>query len=322
MCHYHDTRRHDGVATMRVQFHTLAVPRDERVEYWRRAKLAALGLDVHVEPQRGVNFEARLGVLGCGELDLVPIDGTPMQVTRPGFGRPGWVSLLFQLAGHASVRDGRQEVRLDAGDACLLPPRQAVAVSRHTLFRQILLSIPEPLLDVALPCWPQRVQQRLDATLPGVKAAASLLGFVLAHHERLGPEVREQLGGAALGLLSGLCDRPAPARTTAPRTVSARSRQRERAERLILERLHDSQLTVGSIAQELGISKRYLHTLFQGDHNVMQWVLEQRLQGCRRELAQRGTRAIADVAYGWGFSSPSHFSRCFSKRFGLRASEV
>jgi AraC-like DNA-binding protein len=54
----------------------------------------------------------------------------------------------------------------------------------------------------------------------------------------------------------------------------------------------------------------------------MQWVLEQRLQASRSELAGRGTRPVAEVAWTWGFASPAHFSRTFRRRFGQPPSAV
>ncbi|MFO1295542.1 MAG: helix-turn-helix domain-containing protein [Rubrivivax sp.] len=52
----------------------------------------------------------------------------------------------------------------------------------------------------------------------------------------------------------------------------------------------------------------------------MRWVQAERLHACRRELAERGTRTIGDVAFDWGFNHPSHFSRAYRRLFGVAPS--
>jgi len=46
------------------------------------------------------------------------------------------------------------------------------------------------------------------------------------------------------------------------------------------------------------------------------------LQHCRQELETHGGKTITDVAYSWGFSSSSHFSRVFRKYFGIVPSAI
>jgi AraC-like DNA-binding protein len=46
------------------------------------------------------------------------------------------------------------------------------------------------------------------------------------------------------------------------------------------------------------------------------------LQNCRHELEMHGGKTITDVAFSWGFSSSSHFSRVFRKYFGIVPSSI
>jgi AraC-like DNA-binding protein len=46
------------------------------------------------------------------------------------------------------------------------------------------------------------------------------------------------------------------------------------------------------------------------------------LQNCRQELEAQGGKTITDVAFSWGFSSSSHFSRVFRKYFGIVPSSI
>jgi AraC-like DNA-binding protein len=46
------------------------------------------------------------------------------------------------------------------------------------------------------------------------------------------------------------------------------------------------------------------------------------LQNCRQELEAHAGKTITDVAFSWGFSSSSHFSRVFRKYFGFVPSSI
>ncbi|MFE4330531.1 helix-turn-helix transcriptional regulator [Streptomyces sp. NPDC056831] len=69
-----------------------------------------------------------------------------------------------------------------------------------------------------------------------------------------------------------------------------------------------------------GISVRYLHRLFEAESTtVCQWIREQRLHECRRELVVRAAESVSlgQVARRWGFTGPARFSRAFRRSYGL-----
>jgi AraC-like DNA-binding protein len=55
---------------------------------------------------------------------------------------------------------------------------------------------------------------------------------------------------------------------------------------------------------------------------VSDYIWRARLQHCRQELENYGGKTITDVAFSWGFSSSSHFSRVFRKNFGVSPSTI
>jgi AraC-like DNA-binding protein len=74
------------------------------------------------------------------------------------------------------------------------------------------------------------------------------------------------------------------------------------------------------IASAVGISVRHLHRLFSfRGHTVGDWIRWRRLQQCRHDLAdpRLRERTITEIAFFWGFSDSAHFSRCFSRQFGI-----
>lgn len=94
----------------------------------------------------------------------------------------------------------------------------------------------------------------------------------------------------------------------------------ERIDRAIIANLSDAELCPAKIASELGISKSYLFAVTNwGGKTFRGMVMEHRLDMCRQSLADPGelNRSITDIALGWGFQNPSHFSRCFLDKFGV-----
>jgi AraC-like DNA-binding protein len=90
------------------------------------------------------------------------------------------------------------------------------------------------------------------------------------------------------------------------------------------QHLREQDLTPQRIAAHHNISLRYLYKLCAGaDIRLMDWIIEQRLKGARRDLADPGRNAptIAAIAYRWGFKDARHFSARFRQSYGLSPRE-
>ena len=88
----------------------------------------------------------------------------------------------------------------------------------------------------------------------------------------------------------------------------------------ILTNLQDESLTPTSIAGANHMSPRYVHMLFaQIGVSVSSWIRLQRLERCKEDLCSRAYRdtGVAEIAYGWGFNDPTHFSRVFKQQYGV-----
>jgi AraC-like DNA-binding protein len=88
----------------------------------------------------------------------------------------------------------------------------------------------------------------------------------------------------------------------------------------VRQHLTEPDLDARSVAAALSISVRQLYRVCAaGGFSLEQWVIDQRLEGARAELADPGShgRSIAAVARRWGFTDPSYFSRRFRRAFGV-----
>jgi AraC-like DNA-binding protein len=184
-------------------------------------------------------------------------------------------------------------------------------------------SVKIPIADLALP----------DGSIGRARAGltASPVHAVFAHHlHTLGREARrlhdersaELLGTATIAL----------ARALIASAAGADSQTREamadtlllRVQSYVHAHITDPGLSPGRIAASHAVSVRHLYQVFaEAGLSLEQWLIEQRLEGARSELARAGSRqrTIAAVARRWCFPDASHFTRRFREAYGLTPSE-
>ncbi|WP_265535107.1 transcriptional regulator FeaR [Pseudomonas saponiphila] len=97
----------------------------------------------------------------------------------------------------------------------------------------------------------------------------------------------------------------------------------QKAKVCIEKELINNALSPSMIADQVGTSVRNLHRLFAScDTTIGRYILERRLEQCADDLKNEGAHEkVSSVAYNWGFSDVSHFSRSFKARFGMSPRE-
>lgn len=104
----------------------------------------------------------------------------------------------------------------------------------------------------------------------------------------------------------------------------APARQWKMLQQSIEALLPDPELSPATVASTHRISTRQVHRLFRrAGMSFSRYVRSRRLAHCREELADPRFDALplTEIAYRWGFSDSSHFSRCFKESFGCTARE-
>ncbi len=106
---------------------------------------------------------------------------------------------------------------------------------------------------------------------------------------------------------------------------SVRAGNLARAKRVMRARLSSPDLTLSDVAEECGLSLRYLHELFRNDgRTAASFLLGERLQRARRILqsSERRSGLITEVSMTCGFSSPSQFATTFRRAFGISPTDA
>lgn len=86
----------------------------------------------------------------------------------------------------------------------------------------------------------------------------------------------------------------------------------------IAERYADPNLSVGSVADALGISRRQLERDFRSEngYTAREYIERARMQEAARLLLEQPNATVAEIAEQVGISAPGNFFRIFRKRFG------
>jgi AraC-like DNA-binding protein len=309
---------------MVVEVCTDAVPLTERPDYWSRIRQSLFKDDCHIRPDPDDAFRASVSLVRVGPLTLSDCRGSSFRMTRQGCGEPGSLALLIQEEGECAIRHHESETLLGPGTLCIFPAGSPVEVEMRGAYRQFSLRFQAGLLSERFPDW----ERRAFSLIPCDSGAGGIfLGLVRAmrqHGESSNSQCCAEAFQAMLGLLATALGEHAGDASQPPATRMA-SYHKARIRSFVLENLANPELDISRIADAVGLSSRYLHSLFADEPmQLMQWVWTERLERCRKALAchEGSGRSVSAVAYSWGFNDASHFSRAFRKRYGVCPREI
>ena len=302
---------------MSVVIDTCEVPPGERFDLWADATPRVFE-PLTVRPRGDRPFEGRVARFPLGPLTLYRLTADASRVTRTramiGASDPEWVQVSLLLGGRCIVdQEGRRSV-LRAGDFASWASSRPYLVDAHTQHDLLVTYCPEPLLRGG------RILGRTAVAIPGADGPARLVRRYLR-------TLLDDLRWAQPSMRSWptACWTCSARSTTAPsRCPRAPAALRTLVRGHIDERLADPDLTPDAIAAAHFLSRRALDRLFEGDERtVAETIRDRRLERCRHDLADPALahRSILEIATGWGFVSPAHFSRTFRAAYGASPRE-
>ena len=304
---------------------TRALPRADRAEAFRAAMQEA-SVPCRVDHRTPVEqVHARMHLVPFGRASVFNTDAsafglvrTPQHVRREG---PAVAVLAYQAEGCGEFAQLGHEQLVRGRDLMLVdlsaPYSFGCAVGGGSRSFQVLheqLGVP---VDVV-----RRAAPRLRAS-PLHDLVRTHLEQVCGRAEELSTDPgATALGTATVELVRALIVSAAgdPVQRSAVREQTLLIRVRT----YVGQHLTDPDLTPESIAGAHAVSLRQLYRVCsEAGLSLEQWVIEQRLELARTELASPAgrRRTIAAVAHGVGFADPSHFARRFKRAYGLTPRE-
>jgi AraC-like DNA-binding protein len=298
-----------------------------RLAYW-----ADMVCDAYVQldceaPAGASTIEGSISSAEVGTLSLSQVTASAQLVrrtpTRIARANEDYFLVSIQTAGQGVITQDGREAHLHPGDFALYDSTRPYTLAFDGHFQQYVLMLPGRLLRTQLPA-----TERLTATpVSGQRGAGhlmiSMIRTLAADIDTLAPESAAAVADSVTQILiAGLSALPAARRAPLSRLHAYHL---ERIKACVQARLRDPQLTVASVAAELGMSPSTLHRTWEGAAcTLADWIWAQRLDAAQRELCDPGAagRSVSEIAFSWGFSDAAHFSRAFRVRFGRTPREL
>jgi AraC-like DNA-binding protein len=303
---------------------TELAPQDRAEAFYAAMMSASVPSRVEHEDRHG-DVHARMDFWQLGAPDLFRNEGSGIRLIRTSkhvrLGAPERLALAVQEVGVGAFSQGETAQRVHTGELMLvdLTAPYEFAWSGHgaSLAFQIDYS------DLGL-------------SVNTVRAAAGRLRSspmydLVLHHLSALPPISDELQGTRSGPMLG------SATTNLVRALLTSAADDDRHQRTAMadvlftriiwylrRHLADPDLTPSRVASEHYISLRYVYKLFAGhDLSFEQWLINERLEGARRQLSSPADRhlPIAAVAAQWGFVDAGHFSRRFRHAYGMSPRE-
>ena len=299
------------------------VPRAERAGLfgdWIGRLFQGLRSDVYGD----ADFDGRAHTLHAGEVVLTRLEATRHRVTRAALvarqtERP-YLKIVAPWKGCAGVEQKGRETWVTPGQWSIYDTTDSYAVANPERVEHLIVLLPKArLAERGVPLDPL-MARRLGGSGGVSTLALQTMRNAFAELPNMTPAAAHGVGEAISQLVHlSLLELAGHATAQSQREVL-----RERIKQYVAQHLADPSLTVDQIASALHCSRRQLYNAFAEEADgVAGYVLAQRLEACRRLLADRaqGHRSLTDIALSLGFQNMAHFSRVFRSHLGLSPSD-
>ena len=306
---------------------TADVAEPDRFAYFREAVCEAF-MDLTPEHDRSSPFDAEVESVPLADGAVNRVRGTPHHVRRtPAQIRRTAEQCFFlniQLKSECVIEQNSRAVRLTPGHVALFPSDLPFRIF-HPEGRNMSVAsfwLPRRQVEEAFP----------DGQMPGIRRVSDhpFLGPLIASTARTLNRGARAIGAADGSLMleslvrlaaqagSGNRDQGVAPETLRPALLAAVLEHVE-------SRVQDPGLSVGGVAAHFGISKRYIHKIFEPTGETFsRHVLNRRLERTAADLTapEQARTPIAEIAYRNGFSDLSYFNRRFKAHFQATPREV
>ncbi|MES2604997.1 MAG: helix-turn-helix domain-containing protein [Pseudomonadota bacterium] len=274
---------------------------------------------IEVDPVDRKSYRAGAETAALGALTLACITTTGAVVSRKNeeFIDPAHkrFSLVYAIEGEVVISHHLGMSVLKAGEFTLMDnshPRKMLVYNRVSLF---LVSVPCQVLQRYFPM-PEAVEGQTMQSPRGNAGNELAFSPLLELWEQIkSGSLREFAPSISENFLSSISRLYA---ACFPDLSSTAIRRIMEAKQLIEAQLGNPELTVEAIATSMGVTSRYLRSLYHGSEKLSHYILRRRLEesACQLNNVMRQHSSITAIAFQFGFNSAAHFSRAFRKHFG------
>ena len=305
----------------KVRFSTADLPACDRVAMWRDYYAQTI-FRAEAEPVCDASFRAAVVSRAFPELHLLFGSLSPVRIARTrAFLADGNddLALIINHAGRIAATARSREVTLQEGDAVLVSSGEMIAFDRSTCGGSFSIRIPYSVLSSLVVDLDDAVMRLIPRGTGLLKLLTSYVNPLLNEDVPVTPEFLRLAVTHVHDLVAltvgATCEAAKVAQNRGVRAARLTS-----AKALIAKNSGDPMLSIRSVARDLGVTPRYLQSLFEHDGSTFSaFLLNQRLVRAHRMLTNpRFDRyRVSAIAYEAGFGDISYFNRCFRQRYGV-----
>jgi AraC family transcriptional activator of tynA and feaB len=268
-------------------------------------------------------FNATLHHAPLGQIDIIHVDGVGIrQSTRSAahiaHGEDDVFFLCLQVSGNGALSQDGRDAAVGPGDFALLDAQRPNIARFAEAYKQIVLKIPHRALKARMPPSSQLTARTVQHTDGLGGLVSEYIRLLPSRVAMLQPMEKARIAEQVLDLIA-LALTAHSSTEGGPSLSSARATALLQLRAVIEARLHDPSLSPETAAAAAGISVRYANALLANEGMSLQrLIVSRRLERCRMALAdaRQAHRSVSEIAYAWGFSDQSHFTRRFKAAFG------
>ncbi len=291
------------------------------LEQWENVICEAFSPMTFARPLNGAekDFGAELSTtelngvkLSCVGSDAIKVSRSVSDISKAVDHR---FLVKFQLRGEGYVRHCHREAHLKPGDFVLCSSSEPYQLEFPADYQQAVIAVPSEALSVCKRNTEDLLGLRMSSASPLHNILGQFVVSLLHHGNDIPPNSMSSLASNLIDLLVTSLDSELE---LAPQKAS--NQQLKLVKRFIHLNIKNPRMSPSYIAEAEGISKRYLHMLFEAEEaSVSQYIMQLRLDGCRESLSSERMQgfSVTDIAMYWGFNEMSHFHRFFKSRYCL-----
>lgn len=290
---------------------------EENIAAWRAAVSTFFDVD-ELAAGEGQPFRADLRsyALGSVVFGLARASSQHFRRDTRTMARSGVDHVIIQayLRGGYHGTAGRREIRVRAGDICVLDLAQTLE-TWATPFENLTLVVPRPMLDARLLRTEELHGLVLSGGSPLTAMLTSHLHSLLDQAPRMSFEESQAVVEGTVALVSA-CIRGEVERRDAQCSTPADA-SLFRIRQYIETQLTSADLSADSVATHFGLSRASLYRLFAPIGGIADYIRRRRLHRAFFDLVGSRNRRISEVARRWQLGTDAHFARSFKAAYGI-----
>lgn len=229
--------------------------------------------------------------------------------------------LKIQLQGTSVIRQYGNEACLQPGDFTLCSSTEPYQLFFPDTYSQAVFSVPQPLLQELIHSPERFLGRRQPGKIAANNVFVQFATSIFTQADQMSPELVSRLEANVLDVLVTALE----AGQHGGAGAGVKTEYLYRIKQFIHAHLQDPELGPDKISAALGVSKRYLHMVFEGQGiTLARYILYRRLESCRACLGKPefAHLSVSEIAFKHGFNDAAHFSRSFKQLFGKTPSQL